>query len=156
MKARIWLLWWVAPLVGLAIGMLVGQRLTDGESGASFEAPSTMTPVEIATFEGAAAMTMANVTWVTGSLEQVKHASSAALQALPESAGRERARLFLRLSLIDDNPDGQRALSASACAADTSVCADQAAAARREAQLRLVTPGNRLPLWMLGGHPPIP
>lgn len=101
-------------------------------------------------------MAMANVTWVAGPVDQVKETSSAALQALPESAGQQRARLFLRIGLVDDNPDGQRALSASACAADANVCQDQAAAARREAERRMVAPGNRLPLWLLGGHPPIP
>jgi hypothetical protein len=76
------------------------------------------------------------------------------LQRLPE--GPDRARVLLRLALVDDNPDGQAALIAQACVADPSTCDHPGQAAALEARQRFVAPGNRLPLSLLEGHPPIP
>ena len=80
-------------------------------------------------------------------------AHCAELERLPD--GPERARVLLRLALVDDNFDGQAALLAQACVADPRVCDRPGEAAVQEANQRFVTPGNRLPLSMLRGHPPI-
>ena len=107
----------------------------------------------------AAARAVADLTWAFGNVESVKTMAGAELARLAESEGPARARVFLRFGIVDTNPDGQAALFSQACVADPSICADPAAtkaAAERETRARRVAPGNVLPLYFLGGHPPLP
>jgi hypothetical protein len=148
--------WWVvAPLASLFIGATLGHAFATRPNNASFEPPSSFTATDNALAEASVALAVAHVTWPYGKVEQIKQASRNAIQALPETAGPDRARLFLRIALVDDSPDGQRALLASACREDPSLCDGLAKAARREIDLRQVSPGNHLPLTLVGGHPPV-
>jgi hypothetical protein len=109
--------------------------------------------------QSAAARAVADLTWAFGNVESVKTMASAELARLDSSNGPARARVFLRFGIVDTNPDGQAALFSQACVADPSICTDPAAtkrAAEVETRTRRVTPGNVLPLYFTGGHPPLP
>lgn len=104
-----------------------------------------------------AAAAAADATWATGNEESVRRMFRTELDRLPEADGPGRARVFIRFGIIDDNPDGQAALFAQACVADPSVCDRDRLrqAAEREVRARKVPPGDQLPLYFIGHHPPI-
>jgi len=105
----------------------------------------------------AAAQAVADATWAFGSEDAARKMFRVELDRIPESNGPARARVFLRFGIVDPNPDGQAALFAQACVADASLCEldKMKEAAKREVQARFVPPGNVLPLYFGGGHPPI-
>jgi hypothetical protein len=97
---------------------------------------------------------MANATWAFGDGDSVKKMFRSELDRLPE--GPARARVLIRFGVFDTNPDGQAAVFSQACSDDPSVCdAGLKPAAERELKQRFVAPGNQLPPFLLGGHPPI-
>lgn len=105
--------------------------------------------------EGMPALSVANAIWALAPAEAVRQMAQAELSRLPESEGKLRSRVFLRFGLVDTNPDGQAAVFFQACASDQSICDDTKSAAEAQTRARLVAPGNRLPLYFLGGHPPV-
>jgi len=104
--------------------------------------------------DSAVALTIANVTWALGSEEAVRSMFRTELDRIPESKGRQRARVFLRFGIVDTNFDGQAALFNQACAADSEICDRDRMeqATRREVEARFVAPGNAMPVYFVG-HP---
>lgn len=111
---------------------------------------------ETQSLESVPPFAVANVIWAFGNEDAVRTMASIELDRLPESERQHRARVFVRFGIIDSNPDGQAALFAQACVADSNLCDDRLKeAALREVKGRFVPPGNVLPLYF-GGHPPMP
>lgn len=103
--------------------------------------------------EGLPSQAIADAAWALADVDTAKAMLQAELDRLPETEGPARARTLIRFGIIDANPDGQAAVFSLACNADPSVCDHMREAAARETALRLVAPGNQLPLSLLGGHP---
>jgi hypothetical protein len=105
-------------------------------------------------FDSAVALTIANATWALGSEDAARKMFRTELDRIPESKGRQRARVFLRFGAIDTNFDGQAALFNQACAADPEICERERMkeATAREVEARFVAPGNAMPLYFVG-HP---
>lgn len=105
----------------------------------------------------AGARTNADAIWASGDEESVRKMFRTELDRLPEADGPGRAKVFIRFGVIDSNPDGQAALFAQACVADPNVCDRDRLkqAAEREVRTRKVPPGDHLPLYFLGHHPPV-
>jgi hypothetical protein len=95
------------------------------------------------------------VTWALGSVDSVRKMLHLELDRIPEADGKTRARTLLRFGIVDENPEGQAAVFAQACAADASICNNLEAAALREVQARYASPGNTLPVYFVPNHPPI-
>jgi hypothetical protein len=144
----------VGPLGVLLLAAAVGQNLA--RRNHFLHATSSLSAAELAALEAVPPLAVANVTWALGNLRSVKTMLTHELDRLPESEGKQRARTLLRLAIVDTNPPGQAALFGQACAADASTCDDTKAAVRREVELRLAAPGNRLPVYFIPGHPQIP
>jgi hypothetical protein len=151
-----WLEWGIAPLVLALAGVAVGHLRAEASRGSFYQATKGSAPTERAELEAAPALAAANAAWSFGPVTAVQKTSALALERLPESDGVRRARTFLRFGIVDANPDGQAALFAQACASNEGVCERMKEAAERETQARFVSPGNHLPLYFLGGHPPLP
>lgn len=152
--AGVVLKWAVGPLLVLVLSVALGEARASDHTGTLRALTATLPDAELQKLEGLARTSFANATWALGTVEAVRAMTRAELARLPD--GPARARVLLRLALVDDNPDGQAALVAQACVADPSLCAHPDNAARLEALRRFVAPGNRLPLFLLEGHPPIP
>lgn len=105
-------------------------------------------------FDAAVALTIANATWALGSEEAARQMFRTELDRIPESRGRQRARVFLRFGIVDTNFDGQAALFNQACVADPEICERDRMkeATRREVEARFVAPGNAMPVYFVG-HP---
>jgi len=105
-------------------------------------------------FESAVALTIANATWALGSEDAARRMFRIELDRIPESNGRQRARVFLRFGIVDTNFDGQAALFNQACAADAEICDRERMkeATAREVEARFVAPGNAMPVYFVG-HP---
>ncbi len=146
--------WGLAPLAILvaAAGLTHAAR---GARDAAFPGMAAAIAREQGVLQTLTETTLSNAAWALADVDAAKAAIKAELDQLPESEGRRRARLFLRFGLIDSNPDGQAAVFAQACVADPSVCDQLREAAEQETRARFVAPGNRLPLSLLGGHPPL-
>lgn len=112
-------------------------------------------PSSSANEETRAALAVADATWAFGSEESARKMFRTELDRIPEIDGQGRARVLLRFGILDSNPDGQAALFNQACAASASLCDQMKEAAMREVRARFVPPGNVLPLYFGGGHPPI-
>ena len=99
----------------------------------------------------------ADAIWANGDEESVRKMFRSELDRIPESDGRARARVFIRFAIIDSNPDGQAALFAQACVADPNVCDRDRLkrAVEHEVRARKVAPGDRMPLYFMGHHPPV-
>ncbi len=95
---------------------------------------------------------MANGVWRLGSGASAKRALKAALDQLPDT-GAVRAQTLLRFAAVDQNPEGLVAVVGQACAANPSICEHLKDAMESETSTRIVAPGNRLPLYLLEGHP---
>lgn len=153
--ARTVLTWALGPAAVTVLAAELGESQRADRKGTLAERTASLPDAELRKLEAVPAATLANATWVLGSRDAVRAMIRTELDRLPE--GPERARVLLRLALVDDNFDGQAALIAQACAADPRTCDQPGQAAALEAKQRLVAPGNRLPLSLLeGGHPPIP
>ena len=144
--------WGVGPIAIAALAAAVGHL----RAGASelIEATASLSEAERKALESVPAQAMANATWAFGSADSLRKTLNFEIDQLPESDGPNRARAFLRLGIIDDNPDGQAAVFSLACSNDPGLCEQKPlrAAAEREAKARFVAPGNQLPLTFLGGH----
>ncbi len=145
--------WVLGPAAVLVLAAALGEARSSDRPGTLLARTATLPDAELRKLEGFSASALGNATWAFGNRDAVRQATQAELQRLPE--GPARARVLLRLALVDDNPDGQAALIAQACVSDPSTCDHPAHAAELEARRRFVAPGNRLPLSLLGGHPPI-
>lgn len=141
-------------LVGVVLVSGVIGHVSGSETG-PFGIERRPSKDEIRRLEGVAVMSIANATWLLGSADQVRRTTQTALARVPESDGRDRARLHLRLALLVDSIDGQGALLHEACSEDPDICNDLVGAASREASGRSVAPGNRLPISLVEGHPPL-
>ncbi|HET9957930.1 MAG TPA: hypothetical protein VFQ61_25705 [Polyangiaceae bacterium] len=108
-----------------------------------------------AQLETIARRTISNVSWGFGNVESTKALLKRELDALGEEDNARRAQTLLRFGIIDSNPDGQAAVFAAACAAESSICEPQKMkdAALSETRARHVSPGDVLPLYFIGGHP---
>jgi hypothetical protein len=150
------LVWGVGPIATLLLSAGYAQFRANDRPGTFFVATKSLSARERASLESAPALAVANATWAFGTVDSVKKMVRTELDRLPESEGPARSRVFLRLGIVDRNPDGQAAVFAAACAADPRICNQMREALERETQARLVAPGNRLPLFFVGEHPPIP
>jgi len=151
--------WLLGPLTVAILAGVVGRMRTETPRDPWLQRLAALPVAEQKALESAPALAVANAAWAFGDVTSVKQIAHTELDRLPESEGPNpnRARVFLRFGLVDDNPDGQAAVFAQACASDSSICNDHMkAAAEREAQARFVAPGNSLPLSLIGGHPRIP
>lgn len=147
--------WALGPAAVMSLAAGVGESQRADRKGTLAERTVSLPDAELRKLEALPAAALANATWTLGSRDAVRAMLRTELDRLPE--GPERARVLLRLALVDDNFDGQAALIAQACVADPRTCDKPSQAAALEARRRLVAPGNRLPLSLLeGGHPPIP
>lgn len=155
MKWQAWLAWGVGPLAVAAASAWVGHLRAESAKGRFYLATKAASSAERAALEAVPALAAANAAWAFGPVNAVRATSVLALEQVPESDGKSRARTFLRFGIVEENPDGQAALFAQACVADASLCERMKEAAERETQARFVSPGNHLPLYFLGGHPPI-
>jgi hypothetical protein len=150
-----WLAWGIGPLLLALAGVALGHLRAEASRGWFYRATKGASAAQRAELEAAPALAAANAAWSFGPVSAVQRTSALALERLPESDGVRRARTFLRFGIVDENPDGQAALFAQACASDAGVCERLKEAAERETKVRFVSPGNHLPLYFLGGHPPI-
>ena len=152
---RALLKWILGPLAVALVFCGLGQGLAVRRDQV-YAATARLPPAERAGLESAPALAVANATWAFGSVDAVKKMARIELDRLPESEGPRRARVYLRFGIVDTNPDGQAALFGQAWAADPKM-GNQGLkdAAVREVHARFVAPGNVLPLFFLGGHPPI-
>ena len=148
--------WIAGPLAVLAVTSTLGALLAGEQRGKLFSLTARLTPVERSELEGAPYRTVSNAAWRLGLWSSAKKAVKAELDHLPENGGPERARALLRFAALDDNPEGQAAVAAQACGADPSICDHMKEAVKRETSVRLVAPGNQVPLYFLGGHPRMP
>jgi hypothetical protein len=149
--------WVLGPLLIFVVAVTLGRLLDRQRRGQFFVATSALAESELKSLEAVPAVAVGNAAWTFGPVGVVKETLKAELDRLPETDGARRARVFLRFGIVDTNPDGQAAVFNQACSADPNVCDDRLkGAAEREARARLVAPGNRLPLYFIPGHPPVP
>jgi hypothetical protein len=146
--------WVVGPAAVLVLSAALGEARASDGTGTLLARTAALPDAELRRLEGLSAAALANATWAFGSVDAVRKMTRTELERLPD--GPERARVLLRLALVDDNLDGQAALIAQACVADPRTCDEPGLAAGLEAKQRFVSPGNRLPLFMLQGHPQVP
>jgi hypothetical protein len=150
-------LWLAGPLAVAALAGELGSLHAKRERGELFAQTSSLSKRELKLLETVPARVMDNAAWTLGPGDLAKQLVKFELDTLDESDGPRRARVFIRFGLVDSNFDGQAAVFAAACTADPNVCdtARLKDAAVDEAAVRYVPPGNRLPLSLIGGHPPI-
>ena len=139
--------WVLGPLALALVAGVIGHRAR----GASPEAPPT--PAQQA-LEAAPALAVANTIWAFGGADAVKGMARTELDRLPPSETVRRARVFVRLGIVDDNFDGQAAVFGQACVADPNLCTTPEQLKRAaEAELRTrFVPPNVLPSYVVG-HP---
>jgi len=148
--------WVVVPLVALSLGGVVGAACVRVQRSALDKAAAAVPEPERRTLALLPAVTVANAAWVLGSATSVQKSLKVLIDGLPESEAPARARTLLRYAAVDQNPEGQAALISQACATDPSVCDHLKEVLKAETDRRYAAPGNHLPLFFLGGHPPIP
>ena len=148
--------WILGPLAVLAVSSLLGALLAGEQRGKLWSLTANLTAAERSELEAAPYRSVSNAAWRLGLWSSAKKAVKAELDHLPADDGPARARALLRFAALDDNPEGQAAVAAQACGADPSICDHMKEAVERETSLRLVAPGNHVPLYFLGGHPHIP
>jgi hypothetical protein len=148
--------WVLAPLAALALGGLAGAESVRAQRSALDKAAATLPEPQRRTLEWLPALTVANAAWLLGSADSTKKALKVVLDLLPEAEAPRRARTLLRFAAVDQNPEGQAAVISQACATDASICDHLKEVMQEETEQRFASPGNRLPLFFQGGHPPIP
>jgi hypothetical protein len=150
----------LGPLVVLALAFLVGYLRASGPRTRFTQAIAALSKSEQSALESAPRLAVANAIWAMGSEDAVKRMLRSELDRLPETEteSRARARVFVRFGIIDSNPDGQAAVFFQACVSDPTLCdrAKLIAFAERETRVRFVEPGQRLPLYLMSGHPQLP
>ncbi|HWP05799.1 MAG TPA: hypothetical protein VNN72_08665 [Polyangiaceae bacterium] len=147
--------WLIGPLAVMAVTGTLAAWVAGEQRGTLFGRTAKLTPAQREELEVVPFLSVANATWRLGNWSSAKKAVKAELDHLPDS-GAARARALLRFAALDDNPEGQAAVAGQACAADPSICDHLKDAVERETSLRLLSPGNSVPLYFLGGHPRIP
>jgi hypothetical protein len=145
--------WAAGPLAVMVLAAALGEARGGDRRSTLHARTSGLSDAELRRLEALPRAALANATWAFGHRDAVFEMTRSELARIPD--GPARARVLLRLALVDDNLDGQAALIAQACVADPSTCEHPEVAARLEAARRFVAPGNRLPLSLLAGHPPI-
>lgn len=140
-------------LSAMVAGALVGhQRASDT---GPFGIARTLSDQEQRRLEGSVALAVANASWLLGSADDVNRTAQTALRLLPTTDGRARATMLVRMALIVESADGQGALLRAACSNHPESCPHARELVVREAQQRAVAPGNRLPVSLISGHPPL-
>jgi len=142
----------IGPLVVAALVAVLAAALAGDRRGTLFGATAKLSAAERGQLELTPTLAVANAAWRLGSGASARRAVKAALDQLPDS-GPARARTLLRFAAVDQNPEGQAAVIGQACAADASICDHLKETMESEVATRLVSPGNRLPLYFLTGHP---
>ncbi len=150
------LAWWLGPALAGAVGLTVGQLHLNAKRGIFQRATAALSMAEQRTLEAAPALAAANAVWAFGNYDAVHAMMRAELDRLADSDPRLEARVLVRWGIIDPNPEGKAAVFSQACALDKSLCDHMKEAAQREIDARFVEPGDHLPLYLIGGHPPIP
>jgi hypothetical protein len=151
---EIGLKWVVGPVVVAALAAVAGHVRAARARGPFAAEIAALPEAERQAVERAPPLAIANATWALGSVEAVRQMLRFELDRLSDTEGVDRGRTLIRFGIIDTNPDGQAAVFNQACVADPRACDDQLkVAAEREVHARLVSPGNRLPLYFIGGHP---
>jgi hypothetical protein len=143
-------------LVALALGGFAGAAGVRARRSSLDKDAAVLSEAQRRTLEWLPALTVANAAWTLGSADSAKKALKVVLDTLPEAEAPVRARTLLRFAAVDQNPEGQAAIISQACATDPSICDRLKATMQEETEQRFASPGNRLPLFFLGGHPPIP
>jgi hypothetical protein len=149
--------WVLGPLLVAALAGELGGMRAKAQRGSIFVQTSALAPQESKHVEAMVARAMDNAVWTLSGADVAQKLVKFELDHGDDRDGARRARLLIRFGLIDRNFDGQAAVFAAACTTDASLC-DQVHlrdAAEREAGLRFVSPGNHLPLSLIGGHPPL-
>jgi hypothetical protein len=149
--------WLLGPLLVAALAGELGGLRAKAQQGRWFVQTSTLPAEQLKDLEAVPARAMDNAVWTLSGAEVAQKLVKFELDQLDDRDGARRARLLIRFGLIDRNFDGQAAVFAAACTADASLCnpIPLRDAAEHEAGLRFVSPGNHLPLALIGGHPPI-
>ncbi len=149
--------WVLGPVLVAVLAGELGAMRAKAQRGQLFVRTSALAPEESKRLEAVPARAMDNAVWTLGAAEVAQKLVKFELDRLDEREGARRARLLIRFGMVDRNFDGQAAVFAAACTMDASLC-DQLRlrdAAEHEAGLRFVSPGNHLPLALIGGHPPL-
>ena len=147
--------WVLGPLVALALGGFAGAAFVRAQRGALDQAAAALPAAQRSMLPWLPAVTVANATWVLGSAASVQKSLKVLLDGLPESEAPARARTLLRYAAVDHNPEGQAAIISQACSTDPSICDRLKETMKEETDQRYASPGNHLPLFFMGGHPPI-
>lgn len=150
-RARRVVVWVLGPLAVAAAAAVAGRMQVERERGALYLRTVSVSPAARKKLEAALPAAIAKLTWSFGNPEAVKAMVHEELGRLPDSDGPERARWFLRMSVVDDNPDGQAAVFSAACNADPNVCGHLKEAVERELRTRYVWP-NYLPMPLVPEH----
>jgi hypothetical protein len=140
--------WAIGPIAVMVLAAALGEAQSGARKGAVVARTASLSEAELRELESFPAAALANAAWVLGDRDAVRATTLPALDGVADGAG--RARLLLRLALVDETPDGQAALLARACAADSRTCDRPGETAALEARKRLVAPGNRLPPSLQG------
>jgi hypothetical protein len=146
-------LFFVVPLLVAWGGAEFGIARASQHPGSFFGAPALADAATLEALRTDGRMAVANGVWALGAAESVRRMTQGEGSRLPPSQGRARARLLLRFGLVDRSGEGRSALFSQACQADAATCDDLALSVRREAEARLVAPGNVVPARFASGPP---
>ncbi|HET9930214.1 MAG TPA: hypothetical protein VFQ35_05995 [Polyangiaceae bacterium] len=152
MKLHAIALWIIGPLAVGAASTLLGASAAKSKDAVVRDTAS-LGAAERKHLETLPGRAISDAAWALADVDTARKVLQRELDRLPESDGPARARTFIRFGIIDPNPDGQAAVFSLACVEDPSVCDRMKEAGERETVVRLVAPGNHLPLSLLGGHP---
>jgi hypothetical protein len=148
--------WGAGPLVAALLAATLSAFVAGRQRGPLFARTTHLTPADQKSLAAAPLRAVANAVWALGTGGSAQKALKAELDVLPDSEGPRLARTLLRLTAVEQNPEGQAAILNQACGADPTVCDHLKEAAERETELRYVYPGNHLPMIFLpSGHPRI-
>jgi hypothetical protein len=148
--------WWLLPLFIALFAGGAGKMQARAGRGIFYDATATLSDVQREELESVPVIAVANAIWAFGDAESVRVMSRFEMDR-SNADETKRARALLRFGILDKNPDGRAAVFAAACAADPNLCDRDRMqeAAEREARARFVAPGNVLPLFLGGDHPPM-
>lgn len=148
--------WLVGPLLVLGLGALWGRSSEASRDASFFDMPKRISKEQNAEFEAAVFASVANAAWAFGDITSVRSLLQSEIHRLEPQGGSAEAQALLRFALIDNNPDGRKALFARACNVDVGSCEDLEASQRKQAEQRFVPPGNAVSFELRkSGHPAI-
>lgn len=154
-RARQLASWVLGPLLALGVGAWVGRSLEPGRDEAFFGMPKSVDPSRNRALEGLVRASVANAAWAFGDGATARRLTQSEIHRLQSAGGSELARAYLRLALVDTNPDGRKALFGQTCAIDAGYCEDLEASLLGEAKARFVAPGSEEWFQLMKVHPPI-